>query len=57
MTAKTPDPKQPQGRDNDTESNRSTRPAQGEEGVREDEAHESGSRIEGPGFGKGSNAV
>ena len=55
--ASTPDPKQPQGRDNDTTSNRSTEPAQGEEGLREDESREPGSRLEGPGFGKGSNAV
>ena len=45
------------GRDNGTPGNPRTRPAQGEEGRREDEAHESGSRIEGPGFGKGSNVV
>ena len=56
MNASAPDPK-PEGRDNGTESNRQTRSAQGEEGRREDESHETGSRIDGPGFGKGSNAV
>ena len=57
MKAPTPDPKQPQGRDNDTPSNRDTQPAQREEGRREDDSREPGSRLEGPGFGKGSNAV
>ena len=57
MNASHPDPKQPQGRDNDSPSNRDTKPAQGEEGQREDESREPGSRLDGPGFGKGSNAV
>ena len=47
----------PAGGDNDGTSNRQTKPAQGEEGMREDESREPGSRIRGPGFGKGSNAV
>ena len=46
-----------EGRDDESSSNRSNQPAQGESGRREDEARESGSRIGGPGFGKGSNAV
>jgi hypothetical protein len=57
MTITPSDPEQPRGRDNDTPSNRNTQPAQGEEGLREDEAREPGSRLDGPGFGKGSNAV
>jgi hypothetical protein len=50
-------PERPAGHDNGTPSNESTRPAQGKEGRREDEHRESGARIKGPGFGKGSNAV
>ena len=57
MSPANTDPRQPRGHEGDIPSNRDTVPAQGEEGQREDEAREPGSRIEGPGFGKGSNAV
>ena len=46
-----------EGHDNNTTSNRNTKPAQGESGRREDQDRKSVSRTSGPGFGKGSNAV
>ena len=57
MPTRTPQPETTPGRDNDTPANRGNEAAQGVEGRREDELHESGDRIDGPGFGKGSNVV